>query len=301
MQRVSVPKRGFTLIELMFVTAVVALMAALAPSALQQARESARQASCKNNLKQIGLAMHNYHDTFNTFPPGWNAHVSTPGNGPRVGWQTSILPYVDEFQLYEQIDFHSNLPAANAGAQAEKTWVQSELPIYRCPSDPTSPTNPMRGNYGTSNYSGNHGNLTLPRWTTGRTTVFWPGQVETPKDANGLLYWNSSVRFRSITDGGSNTLLVGERCVTSGAGIWPGVGSNNLENDAVTECSHASRLNRGLTSFSSPHPGIVQFVFCDGSVHSLNEDISSEPNTRGELGTLQRLANRHDGLVVGEY
>lgn len=307
MQKLSPRRRGFTLIELLFVAAIVALLSSLLPSAIQQARENARQTVCRNNLLQIGLAVHNYHDIFGAFPPGWNAHVSNPGNGPRIGWQVSILPQVDQAPLYERIDFNLDLPEvvraekSDEPTEADELWVQTQLSVYRCPSDPTSATNPMRGNYGTSNYSGNHGSLTLPRWTTGRTTVFWPGQIDTPRKANGLFYWNSSVRFREITDGPSNTFLVGERSVTSGAGVWPGVGSNAMENDAVTECSHASRLNRGLTTFSSPHKGIVQFLFCDGSVHSINENIDSKPITQGELGTFQRLANRHDGLVVGEF
>jgi prepilin-type processing-associated H-X9-DG protein len=203
---------------------------------------------------------------------------------------------VDQGPLFDQVDFNKNLPAAE-----DQKFLQTHLPIYRCPSDTTSTTNPMRGNYGTSNYSGNHGSLSLPRWTTGRQTAFWPGQVETPKKANGIMYWNSIVRLRDITDGASNTFMVGERCVTSASGIWPGVGSNEFENDAVSECSHASRPNRGPTSFSSAHPGGVQFLLCDGSVNFINDEIDSKPISEGDLGTYQRLANRHDGLPVGDF
>ena len=159
----------------------------------------------------------------------------------------------------------------------------------------------MRGDYGTSNYSANFGNLPLPRWTTGRQTAFWPGQADTPRETDGLMYCNSIVRFRDITDGPSNTFLVGERCVTSAAGIWPGVGSNEFENDAVTECSHASRLNKGPTSFSSGHLGGANFAFCDGHVQFINDTIDSQPETQGNLGTYQRLANRRDGQPVGDY
>ncbi len=159
----------------------------------------------------------------------------------------------------------------------------------------------MRWDYGTSNYSGNHGSLSLPRWTTGRNTVFWPGQIDTPHEANGIMWWNSNCRFLDITDGTSNTFMVGERSVASSAGIWPGVGSNEFENDVMTECSHGSRLNRGPTSFSSPHPGGVnlggaQFVLCDGSVRFISDDVESKPISKGDLGLYQRLANRHDGF-----
>ncbi len=298
-------RRGFTLIEFLVTASIVATMMSLLPAALQQSREAARRSICKNNLKQIGLALHNYHDVHQGFPLAWNARVSTPGNGPRSGWQASILPWLDQGPLYEQVMPEVNgstLPAADAlMGSKKKRWLQTELPVYRCPSDTTSPTNRIRGNYGTSNYSGNHGSLSLPRWTTGRRTAFWPGQIDTPRKANGIMYWNSIVRLRDITDGTSNTFLVGERCVTSGAGIWPGVGSNEFENDAVTECSHGSRPNHSPTSFSSAHPDGVQFLFCDGRVEFLNETIQSKPVSEGDLGTYQRLANRHDGLPVGDF
>ena len=302
-------RRGFTLIELLVVTAIVIIGMALAVPAVQQSRAQARQATCKNNLKQHGLALHNYHDTYKTFPPGWNAHVPTAGNSPRFGWQTSILPYMDQFPLFKSIArmnngkvFEGNMPAADFGPLYMKQKIlQTSIQVYRCPADSTSDTNPMRGDYGTSNYSGNHGNVPLPRWAAGRRTAFWPGQADTPREANGVMYWNSSVGFRDITDGMSNTFLVGERSVTSAAGIWPGVGSNEFENDVVTECSHGSRLNKGPTSFSSGHEGGANFLFGDGRVQFINNDIDSKSLDSDELGTYQRLANRDDRMPVGEY
>ena len=252
---------------------------------------------CRNNLKQLGIALHNYHETYNTFPPGWNAHVKTAGNGPRVGWLTSILPYVDQSPLFDRIDCEKPLPAADADR-----LLQMRLEVYRCPTDPTSTTNPMRGNYGTSNYSGNLGDQPLPRWTTGRRTSFWPGQADTPIKANGIMHWNSRVGIRDILDGTSNTFLVGERSVTSASGIWPGVGSNEFENDAVSECSHGSQLNQGPTSFSSVHLDGANFLFGDGSVHFINDWIDSQPpNNDGPQGTYQRLANRRDGFATGDF
>jgi hypothetical protein len=256
-------------------------------------------------LKQIGIALHNYHETYNGFPFAWNVHVTTQGNGPRNGWQSSILPYVDQGPLYDNIyeEFEKpNLSAADASfGRSNQKLLQTHIDVYRCPSDPTSATNSMRGNYGTSNYSGNHGSMSLPRWTTGRNTALWPGQMDTPRKANGIMWWNSIIRLGGITDGTSNTFAVGERSVTSSAGIWPGVGSNEFENDVMTECSHGSRPNRGLTSFSSPHTEGVQFLMCDGAVRFLSDTVDSKPVSEGELGTYQRLANRHDGLPVGEF
>ena len=295
-------RRGFTLIELLVVAAIVATGASLLPAAIQEAREAARRSVCKNNLKQLGIALHNYHDTYKTFPPGWVARTSSAANGPRFGWLASILPFVDQGPLYNQVDFENPLPAADGLTDRRGNNVlQTRLEVYRCPSDPTSAANPMRGNYGTSNYSGNHGDLSLPRWTTGRRTAFWPGQVDTPIKANGIMFWNSRVGIRDITDGASNTFMVGERSVTSASGIWPGVGSNEFENDAVSECSHGSRLNQSPTSFSSAHADGAHFLFCDGRAQFIDNGIDSQPETKGDLGTYQRLANRHDGLPVGEF
>ncbi len=293
-------RRGFTLVELLVVTAIVIIGMALALPAVQHSRAQARKDICRNNLKMFGLALHNYHDVYRVFPPGWNGHVQTAGNGPRIGWQTSILPFVDQAPLYSQIDFSSPLPAADAKVGGKKIF-QTVIKMYRCPADSTSATNPMRGDYGTSNYSGNHGNVPLPRWAAGRRTAFWPGQADTPRDGNGIMAWNSRIGIRDITDGTSNTFLVGERCVTSAAGIWAGVGSNEFENDAVTECSHSSRLNKGPTSFSSGHAGGANFLMCDGAVRFIQNDIDSKPLDSGEVGTYQRLANRHDGLPVGDF
>lgn len=310
MQTTVKSRHGFTLVEFLVVSGVAVMAMSFAPSAIQQAREAARQATCKNNLKQIGIALHLYDETYKTLPPAWTARFPTPGNGARGGWQFFLLPYVDEAHapLYESIFFGVrqqpdwNLPTADAWTDEDLGIVlQTPIENYRCPSDPTSPTNRMRGNYGTSNYSGNHGNLSLPRWTTGRQAALWPGQLDTPRKANGIMFWNSNIGVRDITDGTSNTIMVGERSVTSAAGIWPGVGANDFENDAVTECSHGSRPNHSITSFSSPHEGGVHVVMCDGSVHFLSDSIDSKPVSEGDLGTYQRLANRHDGLPVGEF
>src|SRR4051812_6730319 len=93
-------KRGFTLIELLVVIAIIAVLIALLLPAVQQAREAARRSQCKNNLKQIGLALHNYHDTANTLPPGWIGDPTGSNAGNRWGWGTMILPYLDQAPLY---------------------------------------------------------------------------------------------------------------------------------------------------------------------------------------------------------
>ncbi len=291
-------KRGFTLIELLVVGAIVVIGLALLMPAVQKSRTQARQQNCKNNLKQIGLALHNYHETFICFPPGWVDFDTKAGNGPRTGWESSLLPWIDHGAIYEQVYRLEAIPKLPGVEEEAGKVLQTKIDVYRCPSDPTPDINAMRANYGTSNYSGNHGDQPLPRWTTGRQTALWPGQADTPRQANGVLFWNSFMKFRDITDGATNTIIVGERSIGSAAGIWPGVGGNEFENDAVTESSHGSRLNRGPTSYSSGHRNGANFLMSDGSVHFLSNDIDSKPATKGELGTYQRLANRHDGLVL---
>jgi prepilin-type processing-associated H-X9-DG protein len=149
--------------------------------------------------------------------------------------------------------------------------------------------NDIRGGYGVSFYSGNHGNERLP------------GSADTPQQANGVFYWNSSIHLAEIVDGSSNTLMVGERGLDSALGIWPGVRANQHENDAVTDCSDHARINSDITSFSSLHGEGANFLFCDGAVRFISQTIDSQPAGTPGLGTYQRLAQRDDGNPVGDF
>ena len=146
-------KSGFTLIELLVVIAIIAILIALLLPAVQQAREAARRTQCKNNLKQYGLALHNYHDTFGRFAIG-----GTNWAGNRIGWQGRILPYVDQAPLYNGIDFNG----VNTFDQTISGNVLSRtrLPHLNCPSDPigngTMPSDRVQ-----ANYSGNLGNTVV--------------------------------------------------------------------------------------------------------------------------------------------
>ena len=269
-------RNGFTVVEFIVVVAVVAILVALLLPAVQQARSAARRSSCMNNLKQIGLALHNYHDTFGTFPPGWVAHDNKAASDRLWGWQVMILPYVDQAPLYNQVNFKKKFPKPSK-------LTQTEIETYRCPEDTSPGLNPYRGGYATSNYSGNYGNIALR------------GSVDPPKTSNGIFYWNSSVRIRDITDGTSNTSMVGERSISSAAGIWVGLRANQNENDAVTDCSHDSQINAVVRSFSSPHRGGAHFLLCDGSVRLLSDKIGSSNKKGRQMGTYQKLGQRNDG------
>lgn len=284
--------RGFTIVELLVVMAVVMLGLALLTPAVSRATNEDRRIACTFNLKNIGLGLFSYHSVNRAFPPGWVADSRSPHTGPRFGWQTALLPYMDSAAMYRRIIRLPSMPAAG-----DEGPTNTSLEFYRCPADYTGEFNPMRGGYPTSNYSGNFGSDPLPRWVPGRRAKQWPGQVATPRQANGVFWCNSHVAIRDIRDGASNTLLVGERSLTSGAGIWPGVGDNLFENDQVTDCSHLSPINNGSRGYSGLHDKGVCFVFCDGSARLINANVESLP-TGGKLGVYQRLANRGDGMEI---
>jgi prepilin-type N-terminal cleavage/methylation domain-containing protein/prepilin-type processing-associated H-X9-DG protein len=283
MPRLRRRARGFSLVEILVVGAIVSVGLALTLPAVQRARQDARRNACKNNLKQMALAMHNYHDAFVTFPPGWIVKDVKPAAGPGYGWGTFILPFVDQAPLYNQIDF--SVPPDITSSDR----LQTRLNVYRCPDDTSEETNPVRDEYGTSNYSGNYGNETLP------------GSVDASDKASGIFFRNSKVGMRDITDGTSNTLLLGEKCISSAAGIWMGVRSNQNAGDSVTACAHETRMNTVIDSFSSRHGGGVHFALCDGSVRFISDKIDSQPAKADKMGTFQMLSHKSDGHPVGQY
>lgn len=285
-------RRGFTIVELLTVIFVVTVLLALVAPSIHQAQRDARRDKCKNNLKQIGLAMHNYHDVYGSFPPGWTNHHRLPGKGGRYGWSLVLTPFLEEFTLYEQVDF------LNQDPWEALEVTQAALPIFRCPADSTRPLNPMRGNFGTSNYSGNFGTIAPPRWLEPGLSANWIGQPPTPDRTNGILWWNSNCGMRHITDGTSNTIMIGERSVQGAAGIWMGVRGNNFESDLVTDCSPGNEINSGANSFSSRHRGGSLFLICDGSTRFLSADIESGVGADGLPEVYQRLADRGDNLIV---
>ncbi len=151
----NVRKRAFTLIELLVVIAIIAILIALLLPAVQQAREAARRSTCKNNMKQLGLALHNYHDVFNTFPIG-----QQPGN-TRPNWRVGILPYMDQAPLYNQLDMVSG-DFASPYTAPNDVLAGLIVAVYACPSSPLDPTSTAPGNNGDrgqAHHYGNSGNL----------------------------------------------------------------------------------------------------------------------------------------------
>jgi prepilin-type N-terminal cleavage/methylation domain-containing protein/prepilin-type processing-associated H-X9-DG protein len=226
-------RRGFTLIELLVVIAIIAVLIGLLLPAVQKVREAAARSKCTNNLKQIGLALHLYHDAKSQFPPGYvdgNADpTSTPDNdvGPGWGWASFILPYLEQNAAFSQINF--NQPVG-AGVNAQIS--QLPLTIFQCPSDPyqqvvpvydSSFTNPIamvaHGNYvgcnGWEECFSNAGGAGDGSGADGLSGGL--GQ-----SGNGLFYRNSKNNVASVTDGLSNTIFVGERSGNHSPSTWTG-------------------------------------------------------------------------------
>jgi len=316
------PLRGFTLIELLVVIAIIAILIALLLPAVQQAREAARRTQCKNNLKQIGLALHNYHDQFGRLPPacvfsGWDtAPIHTAADQAAYGWGSFILPHLDQGPLYNQLDVTGLELHRLLQDPARRPLIQTKLTAYRCPSDDADDTNGKRrfsntayGNTvaGTSNYVAVLGTIWRgsQNWLNGKF------------DPYGSLWASSRVGLGDIKDGTSNTVVIGERNWLDSAGTWVGTRNYNGTGDVGLRQiagTTVAKLNEGgvegTGGFSSPHEGGAHFLFADGHVGFLSENIQFDQTGSQELyghvdlpksGVYQRLARRHDGQPIGEF
>lgn len=283
---------GFTLIELLVVIAVISLLIGLLIPAVQSAREAARMTSCRNNLHEIGIALHHYHDVSLAFPTG------VLGNNGSVAakqllhtWEALVLPYIEQANLQQTYDFNFRFDsAANAAA------VRRTVPTYVCPSSNDALVANL---FGTNHYAGNAGTM--------------------PGANDGILYPLSTVRLRDITDGTSSTILCGElstaiggwaRGANNGGGGGGGGGSQGFARSVMRwwECASACAqpgINVPLTTcsggceqqfqFSSRHPLGCNFLYADGHVQFVNknEDVQllrdlltrsgGEPNVGNEF------------------
>jgi len=306
--------RGFTLIELLVVIAIIAILIALLLPAVQQAREAARRSQCKNNLKQCGLALHTYHDTYKVLPPG-----AVTSNW--IGWGTMLLPFVDQANLFQQIDAGNgfktrwHLATNTAGETVVNTLAKTPLSGFVCPSDQAELLNEKMYGYGTSNYVASAG------------TEF----AATPTaSTRGPMIQNSGLSFSRITDGTSNSILLGERKSIGGANttgvpayfasIWIGAYTAtfnttgdrfpsplgawyttsdgrrfSLVSSPAPNTATSAYMINGTNghSFSSLHDGGAQFLIADGSVRFINENMNWE--------TLRALVLCSDGTVIGPY
>ncbi len=314
-------KRGFTLIELLVVIAIIAVLVALLLPAVQQAREAARRSQCKNNLKQIGLALHNYYDTAGCLPPRSILAGQSPANNntpvPSFGWAVMILPQMDQAPLYNTIN-----PGPNTMQQVlqnNPTLLQTPLKAFVCPTDSgpgalnsnrpftIAASGSATINLSISNYVGSNGNA-------GDTGVFI-NPTQNPQTGSAV------VRFQQITDGLSNTFFVGERASTNNrfAGLWGGitiatVGGTQPADAFSVQGTTLYRMQDGLAitvptnfptqAYSSLHTGGAHFLLGDGTVRFVSENIqwvAWDANNKNNRGTYNKLGDIADGLVVGDF
>ncbi len=216
-------RRGFTLIELLVVIAIIAILIALLLPAVQQAREAARRTQCRNNLKQIGLALHNYHDNFSVFPMGYSDVVAgnTERNGSGWSWSTFILPQLDQAPLYNRFNFNTTPYANTLGGVAveNQALMGVALTAFSCPSD-VKP-NTVANNGGAANVTAGQGVTAIATTSYAGSRGAFNGihcavnaannpQVTVDARNNGLLIVNGKRSMRDITDGTSNVFAVGE-------------------------------------------------------------------------------------------
>ncbi|MDB5339918.1 MAG: hypothetical protein JWN70_5537 [Planctomycetaceae bacterium] len=264
---------GFTLIELLVVIAIIAVLIALLLPAVQQAREAARRSQCNNNLKQMGLALHNYHDVYNALPFGVRN-----GNGWGMSFWISILPYIEQAPLYNQINWSAanGTGFVNSNNQNSPLFTNVTLQMGICPSSPLpSLFAGGGGNYFIASYAGISGAAQGPNCSieTGSSGIVSSG---------GAMIPNGKVNFRDFTDGTSNTALIGEQ---SDWGKVSGV-NTDIRSGAVHAtwmgCSlNGSPGNNGWTGNDNRTPAITTFRY----------QINTKDMTTGQYGNIWTSAN----------
>jgi prepilin-type N-terminal cleavage/methylation domain-containing protein len=327
--RVNPLRIGFTLIELLVVIAIIAVLIALLLPAVQQAREAARRTQCRNHLKQLGLAFHNYHDQHKRFPPAVVALVppNTSQEAGTVfrnwGYQGMLLPFIDQAPLYNQIGVGNAplVPSAaltnvndytTAPAGSIERLFLTKISVFLCPSANGGDLNQYQNNLATMMYAANNQIMVQP-----------PGAV------GGIVPGARATAIGDISDGTSNTLLMGEKALMSAPFVaigsqWimsrvcgnrinivaaqnrmnvPFDGTHNAANLCYTENNAGTVVSRAVVA--SAHVGGAHLLMCDGAVRFVSENIEANPITGGSGAggnfLWQNLFNLNDKNPIGDF
>tara|TARA_R110002111_G_scaffold2705_4_gene17943 strand:+ start:32754 stop:33683 length:930 start_codon:yes stop_codon:yes gene_type:complete len=306
----SVPtrRRAFTLIELLVVIAIIAVLIALLLPAVQQAREAARRTQCKNNLKQMGIAMHSYYDAYTRFPISQSWSSLGPEYAISACWARSLLPYLDQGNITGK--YNDSLPHVDL---ANRPVIGESLPLFKCPSSPAPAVVEMTVDHSAFHYQGTTDGekikVGINEYACSSNTYI--GGVS----SHGLMPYNDySTKISEVTDGLSNTFHVVE---IAGGGtiygadrqvldtnnslhwrVWSGFSRLSLRGysyDGVTAYGGNCTVNcnSGGSNPFSFHVGGAQVLLGDGSCRFVSENIDYE--------TINRLVTRDDGEPVGEY
>jgi prepilin-type N-terminal cleavage/methylation domain-containing protein len=315
-RRRSVRRLAFTLVELLVVIAIIGVLVALLLPAVQMAREAARRTQCANHLKQVGLASQNFNDVKGTLPPTRVSNDSSDANQNFVTWAVLLLPYVEQQNYYSQWDITMAYELHNVQI------TKQAIPVYFCPSRRRSTAaysndNPSGGlsDYAACGGRGPNDGVSAQ----GEPNIYCHGAMMCAKwvmqtSPLRVAKWEGLVRLSTVTDGTSNTMLFGDKNVRRTtkwgtnedrtvygwtnannvrryAGLDNKDGTSQYKLDGYTPAEVTQAIDN--RAFGSLHPGVCQFVFVDGSVHSIKNNTS--------LVTLGQLAEKDDGGSIGDY
>lgn len=280
---------GFTLVELLVVIAIIGVLVALLLPAVQAAREAARRMSCSNNVKQLVLAIHTYHDANGVVPINYGGNQNYDGNGTGRSWIAGVLPNIEQGNLYNQI-----VNGANVNNSANLTVSLTVIPTLLCPSDSKVGKLPERANVGDTRAVNNYKAVAGGNWAWGDHVISqangrWPSDANGLDRGNGLICRNSDNQelnwtgLSDVKDGTSNTFAIGEAvpmwCTHSwwywfnGSTATCGVPLNYRKNNASINLEAQRHDWPNNYSFFSQHPGGAFFGLCDGSVRFINDNI----------------------------
>jgi putative addiction module CopG family antidote len=310
-------RRAFTLVELLVVIAIIGVLIALLLPAVQAAREAARRMRCSNNLRQLGLAMHNYHSSLNCFPPGFMVR-GLLGNDTPGGWAWGVflIPYIEQGSLRDKLSPTKYTLEQVVNDPALVPMLQTDLAVFRCPS---SVIGLLRTHKGAP-----YPKVASANYTCCRGFYNFSGTTHLTKPNNGVFYGESATRIQDVTDGTSNTFAIGERTAfganLNDDGAWPswcGPGGGGAMNTVSSSVSFNLNHPTNIGAFSSHHPGGAEFCFADGSARFISETIRSatgglqagnsgnpgqfvQAAALGSVGTYQLLGVRDDGQPTGD-